>query len=125
MRAFAALAFCLFASTASANETVSFQDLQPGQTIEIRTSDRVYRAQLINCSTGESLATASWDGVNFSQPRTIYLLGATSGPNAQASGLMVVRMHEIKTGLCVEMGVDGMNETQRHVTTPVESVRVL
>lgn len=123
-----ALAF-VFASGAAVvlgGEVNSFtvSGLQPGSRFEIAAGDHVYRGELVDPTTGETRLAASADGVQFTQPRTVYLLGATQGRQQQAGGLMFVKMNKVQTGLRLEMGVGSLHEQDRAVTEPVRSIRM-
>ncbi|MCC7083526.1 MAG: hypothetical protein IT427_00800 [Pirellulales bacterium] len=100
------------------------KDLNAGSRLEITTADRVFRAELLDPNTGETQMTASWDGVMFTEPRTVYLLGATQGRQPNAGGLMLVKMHEVQSGMGMELGVGSMEEKNRMVTGPVQAIQV-
>ncbi len=123
-----ALGLCaLAASTAIAGDDVDrfrFQKLQPGSRFEIATTDRVFRGEMLDPKTGETRMTASWDGVMFTEPRTVFLLGATQGPTPEAGGLMLVKMHEVRSGMAMELGVGSLDEKDRMVTGPVHAIRI-
>jgi hypothetical protein len=119
----------VFASGAAVvlgGEVKSFtvSDMQPGSRFEIAAGDHVYRGELVDPTTGETRLAASTDGVQFSQPRTVYLLGATQGRQAEAGGLMLVKMHQVQTGLCLEVGLGSLDEHDRAVTEPVRSIHM-
>jgi hypothetical protein len=123
-----AVSFCaLAAGTVMAADDVDrfrLKDLNPGSRFEIATTDRVFRGELLDPKTGETRMTASWDGVMFTEPRTVFLLGATQGRQPQAGGLMLVKMHEVQSGMALELGVGSMDEKNRMVTGPVHAIRV-
>ena len=102
--------------------SVHLQDLQRGQCIEIRTADRYYRVEIVNRSTGESLVSASWDGVTFTAPRTAYVLGSTRGREANTGGLMLVMMHQLRQGMPMELSVGTLDQKNRRITAPIQSI---
>ncbi|HTQ39503.1 MAG TPA: hypothetical protein VMJ32_10770 [Pirellulales bacterium] len=103
---------------------LSLTKLNPGSRIEISTTDRVYRGELLDPATGETRLAASRDGVQFSQPQTAFLLGATQGRTSEADGLMLVKMNQLQTGLRVELGLGSLQESDRYLTEPVQGLRV-
>jgi len=123
-----AVSFCALAAgsalAADDHERFRLKDLNPGSRFEIATSDRLFRGELLDPKTGETRMTASWDGVMFTEPRTVFLLGATQGRTPAAGGLMMVKMHEVQSGLGMELGVGSMSEKDRIVTGPVHSIRI-
>lgn len=120
-----AAVLCALATTAVAADTevpsLSHQQMPVGQKFEIATADRVYRGELVNRDTGECQLATSSDGAAFTTPRTIYLLGATAGPQPRQ---MLVLMHEVKVGLKMELGVDDLDARHRHVTSEVKSIKL-
>ncbi len=114
------------AAVVRAEEVKSFKinELQPGSRFQFATADHVYRAELVDPTTGETRLAASADGSRFSEPRTVFLLGATQGRQAQAGGLMFVKMNQVQTGLRLELGVGSLDERDRAVTEPVQSIRM-
>jgi hypothetical protein len=102
---------------------LSIKNLKPGDQLEVVTSDAVYRAQLLDPSTGETRMVVSTDGLEFSEPQTVYLLGATQGPYAEAGGLMLVKMNEVKKGMRLELGVGSLGKSDRRITQPVQLIR--
>jgi hypothetical protein len=113
------------AMTAAASDrevdTFSHHELAPGQTFEIETADRVYRGRLVDRRTGECQIATSGDGANYSQPQTVYLLGATAGPQARQ---MLVLMHEVKVGLKMELGVGDLEAANREITSVVRAIKL-
>jgi hypothetical protein len=103
---------------------VNLSGLQPGSRFEISTTDRVYRGEMVDPTTGEARLAASRDGVQFSQPQTVFLLGATQGRQAEAGGLMLVKMNQLQTGLRVELGLGSLQESDRCVTGPIRALHV-
>ncbi|MGD9720699.1 MAG: hypothetical protein AB7O59_16150 [Pirellulales bacterium] len=101
--------------------TLTHQQLAVGQEFVIRTTDAAYRGQLVDRATGECRMAVSADGKNFGEPRTMYLLGATAGPQARQ---MLVLMHEVKVGLKMELGVGDLDARHRHITGEVTSIRL-
>jgi hypothetical protein len=99
-------------------------ELAAGSRVEIATSDRVYRAEIANPSTGEARLAASTDGVTFSEPKTVFLLGSTQGRVSEAGGVMLVKMNQLQTGLRLELGVGSMEQRDRYLTEPIRSLRV-
>ena len=99
-------------------------ELSPGSRLEITTTDRVYQGEIVDPTTGETRMSASWDGVRFTEPRTVFLLGATQGRYAEAGGLMLVKMNQLQRGMRMELGVGSLHERNRHLTAPVRSIEV-
>ena len=127
---FLRLAACVCALFASAlaraddSSSVKLSELARGSRFRIATADRVYRGELVNPATGETQLAVSDDGQQFSQPRMVYLLGATQGQDVESGGLMLVKMHQLQTGLRMELGVGSLDERDRRVTEPVNSIRI-
>jgi hypothetical protein len=103
---------------------VNLSEMQPGSRFEISTADLVYRGELINPATGEAHLAASRNGTQFSEPQTVFLLGATQGRTAEAGGLMLVKMNQLQTGLCVELGLGSLQEADRYLTAPIQSLHM-
>ena len=103
---------------------MNLNNLTPGSRFEIATNDRFYRAEIVDSTTGEARLAASTDGVRFTEPRTVFLLGATQGRSTEAGGLMLVKMNTLQTGLCVELGLGSLDQRDRQLTEPVRSIRV-
>jgi hypothetical protein len=123
LRVCASVGVLLLTSLASASEVQSLRhsDLSVGQRFEIQTSRRLYRGQLVDRSTGECRMEAAWDGVHFGQPRTVFLLGATQGPQA---GITLIVMHTIQVGLKMELGIGDLDPKHRYFTGAVKSIVV-
>ena len=102
--------------------SIAHRDLPVGQSFEIETADQVFRGQLLDRSTGECQMTFSGDGKEFSPARTVYLLGATAGPQGPQ---MLVRMHEVQVGLKMELGIDDLEQRHRLITSEVRNIRLL
>lgn len=113
------------ATMASAGDTdvasFSHNQLPVGQRFEIQTVDSVFRGQLLNRNTGECEMSISTDGEKFSPKRTVYLLGATAGPQPQQ---MLVLMHEVKVGLKMELSFSDLEQRNRLLTSEVKSIRL-
>ena len=103
---------------------VVLHDLPAGSKLEFATSDRIYRAEVTNPATGEAKLAASADGIKFSEARTVFLLGATQGQNAEAGGQMFVKMDQVQTGLRLELGLGSLEAQDRYLTDPIRSIRV-
>jgi hypothetical protein len=101
--------------------SVSHSQLAVGQKFEIQTTDRVYRGELVDRASGECQLATSVDGASFSPPRTIYLLGATAGPQARQT---LVLMHEVKVGLKMELGVGDLEAKHRQITSEVKAIKL-
>jgi hypothetical protein len=101
--------------------TLSHSRLAAGQKFEIQTTDHTYRGRLVDRATGQCELAISTDGENFSQPTTVYLLGATSG---RQSKQMLVLMHEVKVGLKMELGVGDLEQKNREITSEVKAIRL-
>jgi hypothetical protein len=126
---FCAVTFCCaFADgrIARSNEVkhLMLSEMAPGSQFEITTNDRIYRGEMVDAATGEVRLAASLDGVRFTEPRTVFLLGATQGRAPETGGLMLVKMNTLQTGLCVELGLGSLSERDRQLTQPVRSIRV-
>ena len=116
----------LFASAvacADDSSGVKLSELARGSRFRIATADRVYRGELVDPKTGESQLAVSDDGQQFSQPRTVYLLGATQG-QSESGGLTLVKMNQLQTGLRMELGIGSLDQRDRRVTEPVKSIRI-
>src|SRR5262245_202574 len=103
---------------------VTVHDLAPGSHVEFTNADRVYRAEVTDPTTGEAKLTASSDGVKFSAPRTVFLLGATQGQVAESGGITFVKMNQLQAGLRVELGLGSLEQQDRYLTDPIRSIRV-
>jgi hypothetical protein len=111
-------------SGAAEVKRLDLSTMAPGSRFEIATNDRIYRGEIVDASTGEAQLAASLDGKQFTEPRTVFLLGATQGRSAEAGGLMLVKMNTLQTGLCVELGLGSLDERDRQLTQPVRTIRV-
>jgi len=121
----AAVLFALATMAATPDTDVvslGYNQLADGQKFEIQTLDRTYRGQLMNRGTGECQMAMSQDGANFSPARTVYLLGATQGPQAQQT---LVLMHEVKVGMKMELGMGTLDARHRTITGEVKGIRLL
>ena len=120
-------AWVLFALSAAAVagetdvRTLSRHDLAPGQTFRIETADRVYRGHLVDRETGECQLSTSAEGAAYTQPRTVYLLGATAGPQGSQT---LVLMREVKVGLKMELGVGDLDAENREITSVVRAIKL-
>jgi hypothetical protein len=101
--------------------TLAHRQLAVGQKFEIATQDQVFRGQLLDRSTGECQLAASDDGRTFAPVRTVYLLGATVGPQDRQ---MLVLMHEVKVGMKMELGLDDLEQKNRRITGEVRAIRL-
>ena len=98
------------------------RQLPAGQRFEIQTTDRIYRGELVDRATGACRIATSADGATFEKPRTIYLLGATSGEQDRQT---LVLMREVRVGLKMELGVGDLEPAHRLLTAEVESIRLV
>jgi hypothetical protein len=103
--------------------SLSHRQLTAGQEFRIETANRVYRGHLVDPETGEcQMATsAGAAGTEFAKPRTVYLLGATAGPQPRQ---MFVLMHEVKVGLRMELGIGDLDANHRRITSQVLSIKL-
>jgi hypothetical protein len=119
---------CALAAAANARaddvKQIRLENLNPGSRFEISTTNRVYRGEMVDPTTGEARLAASRDGAQFSEPQTVFLLGATQGRQAQAGGLMLVKMNQLQTGMCIELGLGSLQDADRCVTEPVRSLHI-
>ena len=102
--------------------SITHDKLAVGQPFEIATDDHVFRGQLIDRSTGACQMTMSADGESFSPARTVYLLGATAGPQERQT---LVIMHEVKVGLKMELGIDDLEQKNRLITGEVKAIKLM
>jgi hypothetical protein len=118
--------FALVSASASADDVASLKlgDLARGTRIRIATAEQVYRGELVDPATGKAKMAVSDDGQQFSQPRIVYVLGATQGQSDESSGSMLVKMNQLQTGLRLELGVGSMEQRDRYLTPPIRSIRV-
>ena len=125
MMGLSATVLCALATMATAVDTevfsMSHSQLTAGQTFEIATADRVFRGHVVDPKTGRCEVATSVDGAAFSEPRTVYLLGATAGPQPQQ---MLVLMHEVKVGLRMELGIGDLDAKHRQITSEVKSIKL-
>jgi hypothetical protein len=120
----AAVLFALATMTAAPDTEVSslaHSRMAVGQKFEIETADRVYRGQLLDRSTGECRLATSSDGATFSPLRTVYLLGATMGPQQRQT---FVLMHEVKVGMKMELAFDDLEQRNRMITGEVKAIKL-
>ncbi len=103
-------------------EIVWLGQLDPGDQLEIRTTEHLLRAELIDPKTGEARMSVSRDGVHFGPAERVYLLGATAGRHPE--GLMVVRMGCIEIGKRLELAVGNYQPANRRLTSPVRQVEI-
>ena len=119
---------CALAAAANARgddvRQINLGKLNPGSQFQIATTDRVYRGEMVDPTTGEVRLAASRDGVQFSEPQTVFLLGATQGQQAEAGGLMLVKMNQLQTGMRIELGLGSLEEADRCLTAPVETLHI-
>jgi len=102
--------------------SITHDKLAVGQPFEIATDEHVFRGQLVDRSTGACQMTMSTDGATFSPARTVYLLGATAGPQERQT---LVIMHEVKVGLKMELGIDDLAQKNRLITGEVKAIKLL
>ena len=102
--------------------SITHDRMPVGQTFQIETTDQVYRGLLLDRATGECQMTISSDGATFSPARTVYLLGATAGPQDRQT---LVVMHEVKVGLKMELGLDDLEQKNRRITGEVKAIKLL
>lgn len=110
-----ACAVLLLGAEASVAESFQLSHLQKGQQFEVHTEDCTYVAELVDRSTGECRMRIS-DGKRLSEPRTVYLIGATRGVQDR---LTFLKMHEVQVGMKLEIGLDDLEEANRAHTTVV------
>jgi hypothetical protein len=107
---------------AESPETLNWAEMNPGQIYEFKTTGRTYRAQVVEPKRGECLVSASADGVEFSKPRSAFVLGATRGAQA---GVTFVIMGEVKVGLGIELAMEDYGKRNRYLTPNVTSITLL
>jgi hypothetical protein len=119
---------CALAASAIARgddvRQIKLGNLNSGSRFEIATTDRIYRGEMVDPTTGEARLSASRDGIQFSEPATVFLLGSTQGRQAEAGGLMLVKMNQLQTGMRVELGLGSLQESDRCVTEPVRTLHI-
>jgi hypothetical protein len=101
--------------------SLSRGQLAAGQKFEIRTTDRVFRGQMVDPTSGQCRLATSADGENFTPPRTVYLLGSTAGSQDRQ---MLVVMHEVQVGKKLELGLDDLERKHRHITSDVTAIKL-
>ena len=106
-------------------EELSIDELPPGQQIEIQTTARFYRIEMIDQSTGAAQANVSIDGQKYGEPQRLYLLGATWGRQQGDGGITLVIMHRVKVGMSMELGIRSLEEADRWISSPVKRIRLL
>jgi len=92
-----------------------------GQKFDIETADHVYRGKLLDRATGQCQMAVSSDGATFSPARTVYLLGATRGPQSRQT---FVLMHEVKVGMKMELAMDDLKQKNRLITSEVRAIKL-
>ncbi len=102
--------------------SVTHDRMPLGQEFVIETDDQVYRGQLLDRRTGECQMAIARHGAAFSPSRTVYLLGATAGPQDEQT---LVLMHEVKVGLKMELGFDDLEAKNRVITSEVKAIKFL
>jgi hypothetical protein len=120
----AAVLFALATMAAVPDTEVSsltHSQLTVGQKFDIETGDHVYRGKLVNRSTGQCQMAVSSDGATFSPVRTVYLLGATHGPQNRQT---FVLMHEVKVGMKMELAMDDLKQKNRLITGEVTAIKL-
>src|SRR5262245_23193800 len=104
---------------------LTISELAPGARFEITTLDRFYRGQMLDPATGEVRLTASYDGIRWSEPQNVFLLGATQGRYRDAGGQMLVKMNQVQANLRIEMSLGPPAiERHRYLTEAVRTIRV-
>jgi hypothetical protein len=101
--------------------SLTHRQMAVGQKFEIATADQVFRGQLLDRATGECQLAVSDDGETFSPARTMYLLGATAGPQDRQ---MLVLMHAVKVGMKMELGVNDLEQQNRRITGEVKAIKL-
>ncbi len=110
----------LLGAEATAAESFQVKDLQNGHRFEIQTEDCTYVAELVDRTSGECRMRIS-DGKRLSEPRTVFVVGATRGVQDR---LTFLRMYEIQVGMKVELGLDDLSEPNRAHTTVVTGFKL-
>jgi hypothetical protein len=120
-----ATVLCALATLAATSGTevssLAHRQLTVGQQFEIATDNQVFRGHLLDQATGECQLAVSDGGAPFSPARTMYLLGATAGPQDRQ---MLVLMHVVKVGMKMELGAGGLEQKDRLVTGEVKAIRL-
>ena len=104
-------------------EVASFahRHMAVGQQFEIETADHVYRGKLLDRDTGQCEMAVSRNGATFSPVRTVFLLGATQGPQQRQT---FVLMREVKVGMKMELGMDNLEQQNRLITGEVTAIKL-
>ena len=120
----AAVLFALATMAATPDTEVSsfaHGKMAVGQKFEIETTDHVYRGELLDRATGQCQMAVSSDGATFAPARTVYLLGATAGPQDRQ---LLVLMHEVKVGMKMELAMDDLQQKNRLITGEVKAIKL-
>jgi len=128
MRCFVAVvcAICFAPSTSeAATDSFAISTLKRGQQIEVQTDKRYFRFRVVDPTTGQMIGSMSEDGQEFGEAATVYLLGATRGRQQGDGGITLMRMHELKVGMSMELGVFDLKQKNRWITAPVRRFAVL
>lgn len=125
--ALAALVVGVSPSLADDEQVTSLRlnSLTPGQMLRITTEYREYRIELLDVHSGESLVSASTDGIQFCKPETMFIVGATRGRQVDDGGFSLVLMGEIYEGQRIEWGRGSLAPEDRGTTSPVQSVWIV
>lgn len=121
----AAVLFALVTITAAGGKdvaSVAGDQWVVGQKFEIRCADQVLRGELVDRAALRCQIVLSDDGEHFSPPRTVYLLGATAGPQDRQT---LILMREVKVGLKLELGLDDLEPQHRMLTGDVVGIRLI
>ncbi len=126
MKSHTATVLFALATMATAPETpvtsITHDRMPLGQEFVIETTDEIFRGHLLNRATGECQMTIARHGAEFSPSRTVYLLGATAGPQEQQT---LILMHAVKIGLKMELGLDDLDAKNRIITGEVKAIKFL
>jgi hypothetical protein len=120
----AAVLFALATMAATPDTEVSsfaHGKMAVGQKFEIETTDHVYRGELLDRATGQCRMAVSSDRATFAPARTVYLLGATAGPQDRQ---LLVLMHEVKVGMKMELAMDDLQQKNRLITGEVKAIKL-
>ena len=120
----AAVLFALATMAATPDTEVSsfaHGKMAVGQRFEIETTDHVYRGELLDRATGQCRMAVSSDGATYAPARTVYLLGATAGPQDRQ---LLVLMHEVKVGMKRELAMDDLQQKNRLITGEVKAIKL-
>lgn len=110
----------LIGAEATVAESFQVKDLQNGQRFEIQTEDCTYVAEIVDRKSGECRMRLA-DGKRLSEPRTVFIVGATRGVQDR---LTFLRMYEIQVGMKLELGLDDLSEANRAHTTVVTGFKL-